>query len=217
VTQQGTLEYRKRFIRSDQATQESTRLEYNVSIAKDAVFILDDHSEIISAVACSSSWLNVSFALTAEIPPKLLNAESLLVHGSSSWGCQNMHGNEGDVFKRIKGTFVHYKTSANQVMAFLADDCSPLNFFGKASVSFFTNHSMIDKDQLRRMLGDGSTIDRTKSARENLRVNFPSTGDALGYGARFDLLNWNYDSTQDGAVESSIPVLAHSFGQQKNQ
>jgi hypothetical protein len=213
VSQQGTLEYRKKFIRSDSATQESTRLEYNVSIAKDAALILDDHSEIISEVSCSSSWLNVSFALTAEIPPQLLNAESLLVHGSSSWGCQNMHGNEGDIFKRIKGTVAQYKTSANQVMTFLADDCSPLIFFGKASVSFFTNHSMIDKDQLRRMLGgDISKIDRSKSARENLRTNYPSTGDALGYGTRFDLLNWNYDSTQDGAVESSIPVIAHPFG-----
>jgi hypothetical protein len=102
------------------------------------------------------------------------------------------------------------ETSDTQEIAFAAEDYSPLGFFGNATVSFFTNHSLIDTGDLKRMVssmgGDGSKIDRRRSARENLRANWPNDGNPMGYGSKFDLFNWNYDPSIDGAVENSMTV-----------
>jgi hypothetical protein len=206
----GTLRFKHKYIRSDSDTDEYTRLEYDVSMKKDSYIILDDESLGIKSVSCSSQWLNISFQPNARVPPHLVTGTSILVHGSALWGCLNERGQEGTIFKRISRKVAQYQTSDSKVLAFDAKDCSPLNFFGNATVSFFTNHSLIDVNDLkRRVRSMGRDVDETKSARANLRgTEWPDDKSKMGYGNYFDLFNWNYDPSVEGAVEPSMTVSA---------
>lgn len=211
----GTLRFKKNFVRSDRSTNEYTRLVYDVSVDKDAYIALDALSLGITGISCSTEWLNISLPLDVEIPTLLANSGSkpILVHGSSSWGCRNNVGSEGTIFKRAKGMLSKSATSDGNVFAFAAEDYSPLGFFGNSTVSFFTNHSLIDTRDLRRMVtsmgGDSSKIDPKKTARENLRFgSWPGDGSPMGYGKIFGLFDWNYNPSVDGALESSMTVSA---------
>lgn len=203
----GTLRFKKKFIRADRRTDEFTRLEYDVSVEKDSYIILDELSLGITGISCSSKWINISLPLDVNVPTLLADSDSnpILVHGGSTWGCRNKFGSVSTIFKRVKGMLSKSATSDSQVLAFAAEDYSPLGFFGNSTVSFFTNHSLINTGDLKRrvssMGGDGSKIDKGKSARENLRLQFPGDQSPMGYGSKFDLLNWNYDPSIDGAVE----------------
>jgi hypothetical protein len=208
----GTLRFKKKFIRSDRRTNELTKLEYDVSLEKDSYIILDDLSLGITGISCSSKWLNISLPLNLEVPTLLADSKSnpILVHASTSWGCRNKYGSTSTIFKRVKGMLSKSATSDTQEIAFAAEDYSPLGFFGNSTVSFFTNHSLINTGDLKRMVssmgGQSSNIDWKKSARENLRGQWPDTGNDMGYGSKFGLFNWNYDSSTDAAVENSMMV-----------
>ncbi len=209
----GTLRYRKHFVRSDAETHEYTRFVFDSTVKKDAIIFLDDERHKISSVTCSSKWLNVSFEPEAPLE-EFKNSNSVLVHGSSSWGCLNENNNPAAIFKKMKSLVIEAQSQSHSTLAFKTDDCSPFVFFGASTVSFFTNHSMIDVHDLRSMLkeagGDSHSLDATKSARGNLRTAYPESQKPMGYGTSFDLFSWNYDAASDGAVENTITVIRHS-------
>jgi hypothetical protein len=205
----GKLRYRKRFVRSDPETNEYTRLEYDSAVKKNAILFLDDERHGISKITCSSKWLNISYEPDADI--HLFKGQtSVLFHGSSLWGCLDEQNNPTAIFKKIKSLVTESKSNTRYILSYEAEDCSPFLFFGDSTVSFFTNHSMIDVQDVRSMLkkmgGNAHPFDAAKSARGNLRAAYPDNKNPMGYGARLDLFNWNYDPVTDGAVENTLTV-----------
>lgn len=66
-------------------------------------------------------------------------------------------------------------------------------------MSFFTNESMLDTEQLREILGE-DVIHQLKNQKRQYG-EFPSHKPTWGYGIGATLINWNYDVTRGEAVE----------------
>ncbi len=71
-------------------------------------------------------------------------------------------------------------------------------------MSFFTNESMLDIEQLREILGE----DMVHVLKNQNRMNgdFPSDQTVWGYGKPASLINWNYEEAIGKAQRKSIEI-----------
>jgi hypothetical protein len=83
----------------------------------------------------------------------------------------------------------------------------------RTQFSFYSNESMMDTQQIRALMGDDmvqklkkleSNEDSTKDSRY---AKFPDDGSPWGYGRGANLINWNYDASSGGAVQSTINLV----------
>ncbi len=140
----------------------------------------------------------------------------MLLFASHGWSCSTTaSGIAEPVFRAINdpnimnGPFHDNETT----LSVRTIEILPFVFFGNASVSFYTNHSLLTAEQLRKVMRNGGLggdhIDLSKSPRQNIvrqTGKFPDTGAPYGYGSSIDLFNWNYNKEEDAAVEDEIQV-----------
>lgn len=75
-------------------------------------------------------------------------------------------------------------------------------------MSFFTNESMLDTQQLREIIGkdviDGFKTRDWSGDSDRRYGEFPSDGSPWGLGKGADLINWNYDEAKGIAENPTI-------------
>ncbi len=72
-------------------------------------------------------------------------------------------------------------------------------------MSFYTNETMLDTQQLREMLGEDA-IPHPKGRRNRTYGDIPSDDGQCMYGVGANLVNWNYDPSSGQAISSTIPI-----------
>ncbi len=77
-------------------------------------------------------------------------------------------------------------------------------------MSFYTNESMLDMQQLREIMGD-DTGNQPKSKKNQNKPGrrygrFPNDGSPWGYGIGANLVNWNYDVHKGEAINPIITI-----------
>jgi hypothetical protein len=211
----GVLHYTKSFIRWDKDTGEYTKLHYNASRLENATINLDDSRLGIEEIKCSQNWTNITFKTSADLSGLQRKLTfGMLLFASHHLGCSSTPSGMAEaVFRAVNDPTIVNASADETTLAVSTTIAPPFVFFGNASVSFYTNHSLLTTEQLRKLmkkagLGEDS-IDLSKSPRQNLvreTGKFPDTGAPYGYGTTIDIINWNYNGDDDAAVQDPIQV-----------
>jgi hypothetical protein len=211
----GVLHYTKSFIRWDKDTGEYTKLHYNASRWENTTINLDDSRLGIEVIRCSKNWTNITFKTSADLSGLQRKLSfGMLLFASHQWDCSSTpSGIAEPVFRAVNNPTIMNGSDDETTLAVSTTNVPPFVFFGNASVSFYTNHSLLTAEQVRKVMKKaglgGDSIDLSKSPKQNLvrqTGKFPDTGAHYGYGTSIDIFNWNYNRDEDAAVEDLIQV-----------
>jgi hypothetical protein len=159
----GVLHYTKNFVRWDKDTGEYTKLEYTASRWENSTIGLDDRLLGIDQIQCSQNWTNITFETSDHLSRlrKRLIIGTLLF-SSYDWGCSSTpSGGAEHMFRAVADpSIVNDTTMDNQTtLAISTMNMLPFSFFGNASVSFYTNHSLMTSKQLRKVMKSAGISD----------------------------------------------------------